>query len=522
MFAFMRKFFERLDDLAGTGSGENAVRWLERAAFVFLIVMLAAAPHSIAATQTAWIAGMFFWVVRLFSRPRIKLKFGPLDGALWGFFLWSVLSSLLSYEPLVSLDRLRGTALFLIVYFVIYNLRNLRAAYFAVFVLILSCMVNVVWTPVTRAIGRGVAVQGVRPDSPLAKATIVDGDALYEINGTKVHTPDEAIAAIKLAETSVVKAYRVDYSITVPVKRADVLPGTTAMEKLGFTSWGRTHNWRSSGFYGHYTTYAEVLQLIASLVLGLLVAGFLSGRKRDHGRSPLLFVALVISLAGMCLALLLTATRASQLAFMVSGFVMFVLGASRKWIVTGFAVGIPLVLIGLFILQQSREVGFFDRQDLSTQYRQMMWNDGIRLWSETPRHLMVGVGMDSIQKHWQEWGLFDKGWQPMGHFHSTPIQLLAERGLPALLLWLSILGIYGWKLFRYLRTVAGEETSDTWTSLGIVLGCLGGMIGFFTSGLVHYNLGDQEVAMVFFILMGIAVAVCRAEVAQISRHDQLV
>jgi hypothetical protein len=29
------------------------------------------------------------------------------------------------------------------------------------------------------------------------------------------------------------------------------------------------------------------------------------------------------------------------------------------------------------------------------------------------------------------------------------------------------------------------------------------MIGFFLSGFVHYNLGDQEVAMVFFMLMGI-------------------
>jgi hypothetical protein len=32
------------------------------------------------------------------------------------------------------------------------------------------------------------------------------------------------------------------------------------------------------------------------------------------------------------------------------------------------------------------------------------------------------------------------------------------------------------------------------------------LIGFFTSGLVHYNLGDAEVAMVFFILMGIGVS----------------
>jgi len=37
-----------------------------------------------------------------------------------------------------------------------------------------------------------------------------------------------------------------------------------------------------------------------------------------------------------------------------------------------------------------------------------------------------------------------------------------------------------------------------------LLGCLGGMVGFFASGLVHYNLGDQEVAMMFFLLMGIA------------------
>ena len=38
----------------------------------------------------------------------------------------------------------------------------------------------------------------------------------------------------------------------------------------------------------------------------------------------------------------------------------------------------------------------------------------------------------------------------------------------------------------------------------ILLGSLGALTGFFTSGLVHYNLGDQEVAMVFFILMGLS------------------
>jgi uncharacterized membrane protein YuzA (DUF378 family) len=46
-----------------------------------------------------------------------------------------------------------------------------------------------------------------------------------------------------------------------------------------------------------------------------------------------------------------------------------------------------------------------------------------------------------------------------------------------------------------------------WRTLGILLGCLGGMIGFFSSGLVHYNLGDSVVAMIFFLLMGLSVRV---------------
>lgn len=516
----MQRIFERLDDLAGTESDNAIVRWLERAAFVFLLLMLGAAPHSIAATQTAWIVGMFLWVVRLFFRPKVKLKLGPLDFALWGLFTWSVISSLVSYEPAVSLDRLRGAAVFLIFYFILYNLKNLRAVYFAAGVLIFSCMVNVGVTMVDRAVGRGVAVYGLRPDSVLSKGGLIENDAVFKVNEKKVSNPDEITAALSQTSINRVRAYRKDYEVVVNVDRANILPGSTAMEHLGFADWGRTRRWRASGFYGHYTTYAEVLQLIASLVLGLLVAGFFSGRSFDSAnRSRFIFAALFVSLAGICVALLLTVTRASQLAFMVSGLVIFLLGASRRWLIAAFAIGIPAAAIGLFILQQSREVGFFDPNDLSTQYRQMMWNDGVRLWTESPRHLIFGVGMDSLQNHWQEWNLFDKGWQPMGHFHSTPIQLLAERGLPALLLWFAVLGVYARTLWRNLRFRISNLKSPDWSSTGILLGCLGGMIGFFTSGLVHYNLGDQEVAMVFFILMGIGLNVCRLTNYKVEELD---
>jgi O-Antigen ligase len=525
----MKNFVRRLDDLAGTSDDNTTVRCLERVAFVSLILMLVSAPHSIAATQTAWITGMFIWVVRLFCRPRVKLKFGILDFALWGFFGWSVVSSLASYEPATSLDRLRGTALFLIVYFVIYNLRNLRAVYFAAFMLIFSCMVNVVWVPVQRLIGRGVEIHGLRPESPLAKALLWEGDTLLTADGEKLYSPEEFAERIEQNEITKIKFYRPDFEFTVDVKRADVLPGTNALEKLGIGSWKKSRNWRSSGFYGHYTTYAEVLQLIASLVFGLLVAAFGRNRGEEEKRrrgdeeagrssspdttqarffiSPRLHVSptplLVFALAGMSLALLLTVTRASQLAFMISAAAIVIVGLGKKWIWRAALIGLPVTIIGLLFLQQSRAVGFFDAKDESIKYRQKMWRDGIRISTESPRHFVVGVGMDSIQTHWREWDLFDKGHLPMGHFHSTPVQLLVERGLPALILWLIILGIYARTLWKGLKQGDGID----WGSRGILLGCLGGTIGFFASGLVHYNLGDQEVAMVFFLLMGFGIKV---------------
>jgi hypothetical protein len=507
MFAFMRKFFERLDGLAGIDGEPASIVWLERFAFVFLVFTFAAAPHSIAATQTAWIVGMLAWIVRLFFRPRVRFRLGWLDIALWGFFLWSIISSLVSYEPLVSIDKLRGAAVFLIFYFVLYNIRTRRAAVFLAGVMIVSCMANVLWMPIERLIGRGVEIEGVALNSPLAKPGLIDGDTLLEVDRRKVSTPESVIAALEQNEVSKVKFYRPDFELTIDVKRADLLPGGNALEKLGITGWKKSHNWRSKGFYGHYTTYAEVLQLIGSLVFGLLIAALPSGRVEKRMRrgedatkvAPVSIILLGCSLVAIGFALLLTVTRAPQLSFVISAGLIVLVGLGRRWFLTAVLVLIPVALVGLIFLQQSRKVDFFDSKDESTRYRQMMVRDGLRLWTTSPRHFVFGVGMDSLQKHWQEWGMFDRGWQPMGHFHSTPVQLLAERGLPGLLIWLAVLGIYARALWRGLKV----RPAGDWHSRGILLGCLGGLAGFVTSGLAHYNLGDQEVAMVFFMLMGL-------------------
>ena len=174
---------------------------------------------------------------------------------------------------------------------------------------------------------------------------------------------------------------------------------------------------------------------------------------------------------------------------------------------SGFAFG-PGVRMPLFgnalFLDMSGAISLKGYSALDARLRWLQVLDQrIELWTDLrfedfPEEDFFGVGMDSAQRFAPQWHMFDDGRLNPGHFHSTPMNLVVERGLPALLLWLFILAAYARALWKGLR-------SDNPKSKGILLGCLGGMVGFFASGLVHYNLGDQEVAMMFFLLMGIAV-----------------
>ncbi|MDP9179649.1 MAG: hypothetical protein M3O61_18405, partial [Gemmatimonadota bacterium] len=65
----------------------------------------------------------------------------------------------------------------------------------------------------------------------------------------------------------------------------------------------------------------------------------------------------------MSIALLLTVTRASQLAFLISAAVIVLIGLGRKSLLVAVAIAVPAIIVGLLFLQQSRQVGFFDPND---------------------------------------------------------------------------------------------------------------------------------------------------------------
>src|SRR2546423_8069895 len=200
----------------------------------------------------------------------------------------------------------------------------------------------------------------------------------------------------------------------------------------------------------------------------------------------------------------MTVTRASLIGFAVSAAAMLLLTSSRRTILIAGACAIPLVLAGVFLLQQKRSISFIDRKGQSTSWSEMVWREGFHLLVSNARHLLVGVGLDSIKAHWREWGLFDNGRQPIGHMHSNLLQIALERGVPALIVWLILLALYVRMLWRISHRYALDDFAR-----GLAVGALGGALGFFTSGLVHYNWGDSEVVMIFYFIMGLCLVVER-------------
>ena len=480
-------------------SKSQAAKVLDWAIVAFLFLFAAAAPISIAATQSAWLIGMALWLARFAFRPRPKLYRTPVDYLVLGFFILTGISSFLSYEPMVSIGKLRAASLFTIIYLFAENVPSLRVIRLLALTLICACMLSVFYTAGERLLGRAVKVYGVSENSPLYKAGIRDGDTLLEVDRRKLTDPQDLVNALAKPDKqpAAVLTYRHELQPVFKVPRGTVLPGSNPLEQLGIGSWSRGRDWRATGFYGQFVTYAEVLQLIIALTVGLFVS--LPVTRSWAG------ALLLMALAGLGFALLLTVTRASWLGCLVSTLIILLMGVGRRTVVLMGVLAIPLIIAGLFVLQQKRNVAFIDQADQSTTWRETVWREGFNLLVNKPRHLLVGVGMDSIKGHWREWGLFDGGRLPWGHMHSNLLQIGLERGMPALILWLAFLLVYARTLWRSLPSGATLE----WVERGILLGALGGLAGFFTSGLVHYNWGDSEVVMVLYMIMGLTLAVLR-------------
>lgn len=456
------------------------------------------APHSIALTQGAYLIGMGAWAVQLAATRRLNQKRSRMDIALFGFFACCVISSFLSYDPLVSIKGLKSPAFFFAFYFVSNRVRSIRFASFLALTIILSCLVNVAYSAVTLGVGRGLKIESINPDSAFANETIALGDTIIEADDQPVNSPEDLVRIIDSQRGRLrIKLQRKEAVTETSIPRQAIKDsGGVGFERLGITTTpGR--NFRIMGFYSHYETYAEVLQLIAALAVALLIA--IPNKKSRIA----LFLTVAISL--IVVALILTSTRAALAGLALSVAAMAIANSTRRILIAVMLAVIILFPLGMLAVERSRGISLFDPEEGSTAYRLEVWREALRIIKDNP---IVGIGKGSEGKLKERLGLYDDGRLPPGHFHSTPVQIAVWWGLAALIFYFSFMTVF---LIETWRSIRNGSSTKRWQVTGIALGGLGALVAFNVSSFVHFNFGDGEVIMAFWLLTGLAFAVRRID-----------
>lgn len=483
----------------------NFAHALDRIATGFLFLFVLVQPVSIAAAHIAYAGAAFVWIVRLGLVRRGVLQSSPLDLPILVYWLLCAASATVSPLPASSWEGMRKVSLVFLVLVVAHNIPNLRRAKQLLGVLLFAGLISVAYAGWQYAAGVGLRIHYPQVGSPFYQAGIRDNDVLMRVDGRLIRQPEEFLAHLRTKPADEPLRLRVVHGRGIAILKDAVsvaVPGKALLRLNSLDELGmrleRARPSRAQGFYSHYVSYAEVLELLTMLAFGLWL-----GCRHRFSRLGLGFVGLWLAFA---IALGATLTRAAWVTTAL-GCLLQVWFHVRRWSVR---VVLPAILLLAAAgtnaaMHKWRGIGLIDLGDPGTEYRLLMWRDGLWLIKDHP---WFGVGMHTIRDSWWKFNLaaYKKYPNLRSHFHSTPIQLAVELGLPVLIAWLSLMGVY-WVLLVRLVPRAREQTDAT--LYGLMLGVLGGAGGFLASSLVHYNFGDSIAAMLFWFLAGVAVAVRR-------------
>ena len=455
----------------------------QQIALAGLVIYVLCAPHSVAASAIGVGLAGLGWVIRTLSTRSLGLKRSKFDFIILLLLLWTVASALLSEEPRISIAKLQASWCVFMFYLARATLTRTSAIVLVV-LLIFSGSVGALYSAFDLLRGRGVVVESIATGSPFQQVGVQPGDTIWRVAGKRVYSVEDVERELSGAPLNsafnvgiISRGEQVERPLTV-----------TQISPAGIIGTERNHRFRASGWTRHYETFAELLQIIAQLALGLALA-----HLRNHGANRYFKLA-IVAVALLTMGLVFTAMRTVIIAFVIGASVI-ALRSLRGALKVVFTFALFFVLaFAAVVVWQTRDRNALLLGDPSSSLRWQVARAGLE---RIPVHPIFGHGMDAMQLHWNEWGFPGKD---MLHLHSTPLQLAFDRGLPMLAIWL-------WMMIAFWLFIAGAERnaadrSDTHT-YGIQLGTLGALTGFLASSLVNYNYGDAEVAMLFWFLMGI-------------------
>jgi O-antigen ligase len=241
---------------------------------------------------------------------------------------------------------------------------------------------------------------------------------------------------------------------------------------------------RPMGSLSHYMTYSGVIMLVLGAAVARLL--FYPDQRIWPG----------VAIPALVAALAMTLTRNAYVGAAAAAMVL--LGARNVKLL----LAIPIAAVIFFVAAppgiRDRALSVTDLQDPSNRDRIQMLQMGVEIVRDYP---VFGVGPEMIggdDPAAGRAGVYGEYLRPdpvhtyNPHLHNVPMQIAAERGLPALGLWLMFIGVAAWDLYRQLRD--GPARAIAGAGLAAVVAML-------AAGLFEYNFGDSEFLMLFLCLV---------------------
>ena len=268
-------------------------------------------------------------------------------------------------------------------------------------------------------------------------------------------------------------------SIILTIGAASALVGIVQYAVLNFDGLGR----RPQGTLSHWMTYSGTLMLVICAAVARLL----------YGTSGRLWAAFVMP--ALLVALSLTLTRGAWVGVAVGVAVLFLSKDFRLLAV------IPIVaVVGIVLAPQAltdRVYSIFDPNDLTSRDRVAMLQAGVAIIKDYP---LTGVGPDQIERAYPNYRVADAVKATNPHLHNVPMQIAAERGLPALAAWLWFVISVTIGLVRLLRKSRHKS---------LAAAALGGIAAMLAAGLTEYNFGDSEFLMLLLVMITLPFAANR-------------
>jgi O-antigen ligase len=254
---------------------------------------------------------------------------------------------------------------------------------------------------------------------------------------------------------------------------------------VGIFQYGVLHydlQFRPRGTLGHYMTYSGLLMLVMGCALARILFG-----KRDRLWALLVMPALAFAVA-------LTFTRSAAVGACAAAALLFALKDFRLLAI------LPIVATLLFAAapaKVARRFSTLSLNDLSVRDRGAMLREGEHMILVHP---IVGVGPNMVPELYAQYRDPEAVNEINSHLHNVPVQIAAERGLPALAIW----GLFIAVLLRDLARRFVDERDRVLAAAG-----LAAVVAMLAAGMFEYNFGDSEFLMLFLVVVTLPFAARR-------------